>query len=67
MTAEATLQPSEIQDLAELVPEIGKASAGLNVSFHIRVELRAKPRPSPEVVDRINRLLKKVKKDWELR
>lgn len=67
LVAEATLQPNEIQDLAENVPEIRKATAGLNVSFHLRVEVRAKPRPSPEVIDLINRLLKEVKKDLELR
>ena len=66
VSAEATLQPHEIQDLAELLPEIGKSSAGLSLSFYMRVELHTKQRPSSEVIDRINDLLKKVKKDLEL-
>jgi hypothetical protein len=67
VSPEVTLQPHEIQDLVELLPDIRKSSAGLNMSFHMHVELHAKPKPSSEVMDRINGLLKRVKKDLELR
>lgn len=61
---------SEVQDLSDVVPDLLKIKAKANVPirFHVRIELGdGKTLPSPEVTNKANELLKKVKEDFQLR
>ncbi len=68
LVAEAELRPSEIQDLAEQLPEIRKAAGALDLKFRIRLELDGRGHsPAGEVVTKLNDLLSKVTKLWTFR
>jgi len=60
LVAEADLRADQIQDLAEVVNEIVMAAAGLELGFKVRVELSGEPEPSEDVVERVNKALKRV-------
>ncbi|MGH7915240.1 MAG: hypothetical protein ACREPW_11430, partial [Candidatus Binataceae bacterium] len=63
LVAEAELRPSEIQDLAEQLPEIRKAAGATDLKFRVRVELDGeKVSPGRDAVVRLNELLAKVTK-----
>jgi hypothetical protein len=68
--AEAELEPNQIQDLGDLIPELLtlKAKANLNMKFHLRFEAgnEAQP-PDQSVIDQINKLLEGVQEGFELR
>jgi hypothetical protein len=56
--AEARLKTHEIQDLADALGDLGKATAGYDLQFSVRVELGGDP---PEgVVEKANEVLKEV-------
>ena len=57
--AEATLKPSEIQDLADGLGDIKKAAVGLDLKFVVRIELPDGTVDS-ELVARLNEALAKV-------
>jgi len=57
---EAELKPHEIQDLADVLGEIGKVTAGYDMKFHLKIELGGTTPPPDEVVDKVNELLKDV-------
>ena len=38
LTAEAALEANGIQDLADQIPDIAKASVGNNLKFNVRIE-----------------------------
>jgi len=67
LVADAELRPNEIQDLAERIPEILKAAAGLKLLFRLHIELSDKSPLSQQVVDGINRFLKAVNEALGLR
>lgn len=67
LTAETALRPNQIQDLADVVGELGTAAAGCGLEFHMRIELGGKGKPAPEVVKRVNEILKETLGDVELR
>lgn len=60
LTAEAVLEASGIQDLAEQVPDIARAAVGNNLRFNVRVELGGEAAPDPDSVKKINELLSEV-------
>ena len=64
--AEAELETSEIQDLADNVAEIKKAAAGQRLRFKVTVELGEAGATPQGILDAINALLAKVKKGWKL-
>ncbi len=66
LLGEAELRPSQIQDLAEQIPAIAKASVGLDIKFTLKVELEAKPESS-EAVEKIGNLLEEIAKDLKPR
>ena len=57
--AEADLRPNELQDLADSLGDLGKAAEGLNLKYHIRIELSRDP--SKDIVERVNKILQKIK------
>jgi hypothetical protein len=68
--AEADLEPSQVQDLGDIVPKLLaiKAKANAPIRFHVRVELGDEnTRPSEEAAKEANALLKGVKEDFQLR
>ena len=60
VTAEASLEASGIQDLAEQIPALSLAAVGKNLRFNIRVELSGDTPPDPEAIEAINSLLLRV-------
>jgi len=66
MITEAYLEPSQIQDLADQIPEITKAAAGQDFKYHIRMELKGDEKTREEVAKQINELLKSVSDDLKL-
>jgi hypothetical protein len=62
--AEADLRPSEIQDLADFVPDIVKLAVGHELKFHLRIELTGKP--PEDAVKKLNGLLEEVSKNLKL-
>ena len=67
LTAEATLELDGIQDLADQIAEIRKASVGNTLTIHVRVELGGDTPPTDEDVRAINDVLSKVSDELRLR
>ena len=68
--AEAELEPNQIQDLGDLIPELLKlkAKANLNLKFHVRFEAGNESQPPDQaVIDEINKLLEGVQEGFELK
>ena len=69
LVAHAELEPSQIQDLAEIIPNLLelKAKFTLPLTFRVQIELGdGKERPSEEAAQEINKLLKELKDGFEL-
>ncbi len=66
LSAEASLRPDEIQDLAERVGDIVKAAAGHNLKLTLRVELGGSVRTPEEVVKQVSAILREINKDLDL-
>ena len=66
LVADAELRPNEIQDLADQIAEVVKAAVGLELRFRVRVELGGDKPPSPEVVAKINELLRAIRGEFQL-
>jgi len=67
--ARADLEPSEIQDLAEIIPNLLelKARFGTPLKFRVQIELGdGEEKPPEEIVEEINGLLKELKDGFEL-
>lgn len=62
--AEAALTTAQLQDLADVVGDIVKASAGHELHFRLKMELAGDP--PEEVVVKLNELLKKLSDDLQL-
>ncbi|MGD9730326.1 MAG: hypothetical protein AB7V39_28655, partial [Nitrospiraceae bacterium] len=70
LVAESELDPFQIQDLGDIVPELLKlkAKANVPVRFHVRIEMGdGKTLPTEELAKKFKALLKKVKEDLDLR
>ncbi len=67
LVAEAELRTSQIQDLADQIPHITRAAAGLDLKFRLRVELGGSTQPSEDVVAKINDLLREISESLELK
>lgn len=66
LVAEADLRPNEIQDLADEIGEISAAAVGLELKFHIRIEVGGDVKPKEEVKETINQKLKNVSEKLKL-
>ncbi|MDI6858017.1 MAG: DUF499 domain-containing protein [Dehalococcoidia bacterium] len=58
--AEAELEPAELQDLVDGLPEIVNAGAGLDLRFVLRLELGQRAEPSQEQLAKLNDALRKA-------
>lgn len=68
LVAHAELEPSEIQDLAEIIPNLLKLKAKFSIPLKFRVQIElgdGKERPSEETAKEINDLLKELKDGFE--
>jgi hypothetical protein len=69
LVAHAELEPSEIQDLADIIPSLLELKAKFNTPLKFRVQIElgdGKQRPSEETTREINKLLKALKHEFEL-
>lgn len=69
LVASAELEPSEIQELGDVIPDLLKLKAKANAPFrfHVRIEMGdGKTLPSPEAAKEANKILKKVKDALQL-
>jgi hypothetical protein len=66
LVADAPLQVEEIQNLSDSIADLMKAAVGLNLKFHLRVELGPAERVSNEAVARVNELLQEVSEKLKL-
>ena len=65
-SAEVALKPNQLQDFVDVLPDILKATAGLEMSFRMTLEVKGKERPSDKTVATINKLLENVAKDLQV-
>jgi hypothetical protein len=66
LVAEAPLRVEEIQDLYDQLGDLVKATVGLNLQFHLRIELGPTSRVSNETTDKVNELLSEVSEKLRL-
>jgi len=69
LVASAELEPSQVQDLGEIMPGLLKIKAKANtpIRFHVDIEVGdGKTPPSKEAANAFNKVLKKVKEDFQL-
>jgi len=66
-SAETMLRPDQVQDLAELVPDLIKATAGYELTFGLRVVVKGKDHTPASIVESVNKLLVQVGSDLELK
>jgi hypothetical protein len=69
LCAEADLEPSQLQDLGDIVPKLLEIKkTGLRMRFRLRIEIGdGKAAPPENVVKEVNTLLRDVKEDLQLR
>lgn len=66
-SGEARLQPSQIQDLADVIGDLLKARQDCEVSFTVRLEVTGKQAPRDAVIQELNKILKVISGDWQLK
>ena len=66
-TGSADLEPNELQDLIDVLPNVIKAAAGVPLRFHIRITLGDGGDVAPESVSSLNELLESVSSDLRLK
>jgi hypothetical protein len=62
-TSSAALEPSALQDLVDVLPDVVKAAAGVPLRFQLSVTLGDGREISTETVESINKLLEEVSSD----
>jgi hypothetical protein len=70
LVAASELEPSEMQDLGDIIPKLLEVKAKANVPLHFQVRIEmgdGKTLPPAQAVGDINKLLKGVKSELELR
>jgi hypothetical protein len=53
----AALKTNQLQDLVDVLPDVLKATTGLELTFRLSVELKSGSRPSEKVVTAVNKLV----------
>jgi hypothetical protein len=69
LVAQADLEPSEVQDLGDLVPQLLeiKNKANTPVAFRVRIEVGdGQSDPDAESADAISKLLQGIREDFKL-
>lgn len=66
LTAQAELEASGIQDLADQIPAIIKAAVGAGIVFNVRIEVGGETPPDPEIVEKLNKLLGEISDELKL-
>ncbi len=66
LVAEASLLANGIQDLAEEIPALLKATVGHDLKFRLRVEFGGETRPDAGAVEQVNALLAEVSEELKL-
>ena len=66
-TSSAVLEPSGLQDLVDVLPDIVKAAAGVPLEFRLDVTLGDGKDLAPETVESVNELLKDVNPELRLK
>lgn len=69
LVASAEFEPSEIQDLGDIIPDLLKLKAKANTPFRFQVRIEmgdGKVMPSADAAKAVNVLLKGVKEGWQL-
>ena len=66
-TSSAELDPSSLQDLIDVLPEIVKAAAGVPLQFRLSVTLGDGQEVAPETVESLNGLLEDVSANLRLK
>jgi hypothetical protein len=69
LVASADLEPSQLQELGDVVPELLKIKARTNtpIRFHVRIDVGdGKTLPSANMAQEVNTVLKNVKDDFEI-
>ena len=66
-TGSATLEPNELQDLIDALPDVITAAAGMPLRFHVHITLGDEGDVPPESVTAVNMLLEGVSPDLCLR
>ena len=66
-TDAAILEPDELQDLVDALPEVIKVAAGVPLQFHVRITLGDGGDVPPATVTTLNELLKGIKSDFCLK
>ena len=70
LTASADLEPSQLQELGDVVPKLLEIKTKQNVSmrFHVRIEIGdGHSLPSDDIKKKINTILKNIKDDFHVR
>lgn len=62
-TGAAILEPNELQDLVDALPEVIKAAAGVSLQFHVHITLGDGGDVPSETVTSLNELLHGIKSD----
>ncbi len=65
LTAKAYLEPRQIQDLADQIPELTKAAAGHDLKYQVQIEFKGDENKD-EAAKKINELLKEVSEKLQL-
>ena len=65
-TGAAVLEPNELQDLVDTLPEVIKAAAGVPLQLHVRITLGDGGDVPPESVTTVNELLEGVRPELSL-
>ena len=66
-TGSADLEPNELQDLVEALPDIITATAGVPLRFHVRITLGAGEDVPPDSVTSINGILEGISPELRLK
>jgi len=61
------LQPSQIQDLADMMGNLLKAAEGNELRFRLRIEFGGEEIPSSNLTDQLNEILEQISKDLILK
>ena len=70
LVATADLDPFQIQELGDVVPQLLEIKAQFNMPIRIQVRIEVgdgRSKPSPEIVNKVNAVLKNIKKGFELK
>ena len=65
-TGAAVLEPNELQDLVDALPDVVKAAAGVPLQLHVRITLGDGSDVPSETVTSLNELLESVSADLRL-